>query len=667
MVSKFRVPVRAQVAIALLALGATVATLSAGGCNGAKGGPNAPAPTPPPPPPPWTVYAYLMGRNAQAFHANAVMTALTTGASSPPPVVVEAAFSTVNLANPPFTTTRRILSVNGIPSTLLDEGVVNMVDPNELAAFATAAHTAVPAAKYCLILEGPGSFPFDGIGADVAAVASTALDLAALDTGLASATTLSGIARFDVIILDAPMTATAEMIAVLSKYALFVVANEAAGTAVSNGFDYGALITTLSSGGNPSAQALAQKVATSLGTVNSNQLVDMSMNATFTPTVTAALDAFASALTADISTTSVAGVTNAVAAIGSCRATSIEIEVHSGRNIVDLAAFAQAIANVNTGVSTTTVTAANNVVGAVTTNVQTGTVKAAYTGAGGLGIYFPHSRKTFNTNYTTTAAALNAAAPHWANFLNQYYTALGTGAVLPLVSSLTAPATIAQGGSYTVTATITPSTFIHDVTLLVTQKQGGQNVVLLEVPLGPPDAKTGAVSFNGNMVFPAASQGTDGPYLFVTARDTLGSSPRLLAVDADMEYTTAASGSPSPTFVGYEKVNQPPTGNLSIGVWNPFDQNSVFGRNDVENTNSNPGVTLTLIPRQVVVDSFGNISALSQVGATNPPALRSTSGTLAMVQNQILAQTPPIPVTIWLVAESLNGDLGVGTVNVSLQ
>lgn len=665
----FHVPAGLTLVALLLTIGTTAALVTASGCNGAKGGPNAGPAQSPAPATGWGVYFWAPGRNTASPQIQTAITNLTkvpAGKTTTVPVVLETAYSTLNDGTAPFTTTKRILAQNGTLAQLQDLGSQSLVDPNELAAFIQTARTNIPnAATNVMIVMGPGGFPFLGVGADSS---GGNMDLAAFDAGLGAGIKNAGLNQIDILVLDMPEGSTAEMISVARKHASFVVALESG--ASTSGFDYLGLATLLANNANPSVASVVQTILNGLLSVaqqkNKDQvseLIDASVDLSKASAIMQAINNLGAALVADLNTTA-ATLPNVIAAIGSCRASAAEMDVHAQTSLVDLASFAASLATVNTSstnpvISGNLVTACQNMNKAVGSNVSTGTVGPVYAGAKGLAVYFPHSSKTNNTNYATSAAAFVNDAPQWLTFLTTYFAAVSNGAVTPTVSNLVVPTAVAQGSKYTVSATIFPNNTIHNVTLLVTQVQSGQNVVLSRLDLGAPDATTGNISASPFMVFCAASAGTtDGPFIFPLARNNNAAQGTYFAVDCDQIYTTAAGSTTLPGFMKTSDV----AGVGSAVAWTAYESNGALARNDFTLVSA-PGVTYTLFPRTVVVDSSGHISSVSQ----NANALRSSSGVIKVDPSQLLNQTLPVPVTVWIVAESFNGDVSAATASVTVQ
>src|SRR5581483_9560283 len=189
----------------LTAAGALAALVSSPGCNGGGGGSkggggNGPAT--------WGVMAYVLGRQENSQGALNALTQLQNS-NAKANIIIETAFSTIDVSAPPFTTTREITAAGGTGTTRSDRGAIPMTDSTECGRYLTDAFHYTNAQRHLLIVHGHHGGPAFGVGADTLATVSS-FDLAGLDAAITTARTASNNAKLDIIVLDMPESATFE-------------------------------------------------------------------------------------------------------------------------------------------------------------------------------------------------------------------------------------------------------------------------------------------------------------------------------------------------------------------------------------------------------------------------------------------------------------------------
>jgi hypothetical protein len=647
----------ASILAGLLALGTGVAITATPGCNGSsdpngRTGPVGTQTT-------WALLMYAMGRNESSNAADDA-TKQVGAASVAANVNFEAAFSPINLLTLQFQTTRRILVNQGKQTIIEDKGQTPMAEGGELASYLGTGARIAATQRTCLVVHGHHGGPVKLIGADTAGVAS--LDLAALDTALTNGRAAAGLTKIDVIVLDVPHSATIEAMSVLAKHASFMVAH--VGAAASTGFDYTGVLSTFGSNPSIDARALAIQIAQSISSkipAANRQAFEagaVAIDLSRTTAVQTELGKLGSALSADLA---VPPVTNAIAAIGSARHQAVESDIELRTQVVDLGDFAARVASGNfAGISTTTVAACNTLRTAVSNALATSSVSSTtglYSGGLRLGVYFPPNAGSLAANYSVVAASLALAAPTWSTFLTNYHTALA-GRPTPTVTINSSPANLTAGQSFTVTANVSPALEIKDVTLVLTIPVNGSNTALVRVPLGPP-LSSGAIAFTGS----ASSIGvvTSGGSLPAVLTRVANGRTVFAAFEADVRYTVSGVNVLVPGVVKVGAIAGTQTANTFVPLsWTPISpNNSAIARND---RLTQSGVTYTILPRVVTVSATGVVTATTSggTGVLVPGNIES----LLLDNAGGIASTPNQTGTLWVIAEHLNGSIGVSTANV---
>jgi hypothetical protein len=652
----------------LLGWGSLAALFSSPGCNGSAGGAaNGPAPITT-----WTIIGYFMGRNENSQAANSLASQIETTKMTSS-AEFEVAFSNIDFANAPFTTTRDIQVVNGTASNLADLGAASMINPNEMARYISAGITSARAQFHALVISGHNGGPGFALGADQVASVTT-LDLAAFDNALTQAQQQSGLAQFDIVVLEMPESATLEAMAVLAKHAHYMVAVESG--MPSSGVGYASISAALQANPAISATQLATTVAQSLQTacatnapLEQGELAVVCIDLTQSAGVLTALNSLGLALAADVAAAPTAANTGAIAAIGSARRDAIESEIAFNTRVVDAKSFAAqltaAAASIG-GISTSSTGAAGTLVAAISTATVFASVGSDVLGAGGLGVFFPSNANGMPANFAQTAEALNASAPAWISFLQSYQAKLATGSQQPVVTFNGLAPTIVGGTSFTVTGVVTPVNTIQDVTLYISQPVptaggGTANVVVFAAPLAPPDVN-GNVAYSGLAQFVSCDDAAAlVSAIFVPfARQVRTQSP-VYVFPADMQYTLNGTPSFAGGFVKVDAVAGITSGGLGAYAWTG--QNSGTNNQSINDQCTTGGVVYTVFPRIVTISATGQLTASSQSG------LGYGLGGAGIASLKINAATLPNPGqgTVWLVATGFDGEVGVVAQNVTLQ
>ncbi|MBI3722453.1 hypothetical protein HY251_00635 [bacterium] len=658
----------------LFTLGTAAAVAS--GCHGTDDPNTGNVITPPTIPPGWTVIVYGVGRNESG---NVVNTQLVGGVATSPLTVYEAAISGTNVVLPPFATTNRIhvfTPLGGSTAVVTDDvrGSQNMVDPAEFENFVEFAIRIAPAPHYALILLGHGGFPICGLGSENVAPIAT-LDLASIDAALGTARANTGLVKFDIIGTDMPDGINLESIAVFQKHGNFAAGFE--GCAPGSGFDYAGISAAIKGNYNilpaPLSATVANTilpkvVAGSFSALSSDTVVaPAGVDLTATPALLSAFDAFAASLLADLT-----ALPGTISMIGSARRTVADFDQHVGANIIDAGEFADTISKI---VSPTAVTAATKTAATAFVALCPPKVGALdYPNARGIGVYFPHAKKFQAPTYSTAAASLLTACPNWGALLASYYSKLSLGAVTPTVT-VAVPGVISVSAPFTVSGTVSPAALCHDVTVVLTTSVGGLDQVVGRISVGAPDPPlpnpVGTFTYTGQMSFtqmfdttglvlpiftPLARNQQQGLAVAPLASYTSGLT---YAINCDVQYSVAAAT--TTTVTGVYKVENvlvgavAPISTAQFTGWTPIGINGAFGHDDV--LSAGGGLNYKIFPHFVYVTATGNI-------------VHSSQGIFGYTRGagDALKTAAPIPgaYKIWVIAESLNGDIGFVSQAVTL-
>jgi len=626
----------------LAAAGVGAATASLGGGGGGHGGGGATTATTTP----WAVAAYVMARNDRDAAATPIVATLD---ASPVPVVYETAFSGFELPAPPFLTTNRYLVQGGKATLLVNRGNVALDDGNELLDFLTNAVSVAPASRYALIIHGHYGGPPHRLGDDTTPPGFQ-LSLSTLDETLALARGAIGQRKLDLVVLDIPEGATAEVAAVLAKHALFLVAFE--GPAPSTGFDLSSLLQTIaaspSSDGGAVATALVNGFPAFVAGASpgeADEAVAAAFDLSRMDQVLTSLDALSLSLSVALRST------GAPAPIGAARRDARAFDVALGTELVDVGALATNLTSATATIGTNVATAAAALQAAGASATLARSVGGAMTGATGLGIYFPRGAAHFDSTYLTESLALPGS---WPTFIQQYLSAVGS-LPPPTVTIQVSSPTLTGGQPATITGIVSSPGSIEDVTLYVTQPvptaSGTEDVAVFGLPLGPPDAG-GNVSWTGPFSFVSISDAanlTSAIYVPLR-RQTSGS--ELYAIDADVEY-------PNDLFASGDLTTRSVSSGLTVTAWTPTGTDSALAVSDLLTAS----VPTFVFPRILTIQTDGRVGSTSQVGL----GYRIAGGGVVSLALDTTTAPNPGSAKIWLVAEVFGGALGVATVTVTIQ
>jgi hypothetical protein len=656
---------------ALFVLGTIVACCVVNeGCNSSSSGSGSNNTGPPPPPAvTWGVLSYSIGRNESDDVALAAITQLDAANLPNVGINYEAAFSGINTSNAPFATTRENTVIKGVVNTFVDLGQQTMIDPTQLESYIVNGVRLSGASHYALFIQAHGGGPVQTLGADIAPNTSGAtIDLATLDTALAGARTTLGLAAFDIIALDVPESATVEAMAVLSKHASFMVAFE--GAVPTCGFGYSSIVAAINATPSITAASLANTIAASVAPIISakapaqgSDFVCSAIDLSQTANLTSAINTLATSLSADL-----AAATNGttVAAIGSARLGATEFEISLGTQVVDAWDFSAHLALAGVATAGALSNASLNAAASVA-NIASGAVKQITVGQNyvnppfapaGIGLYFPANSKVLAANYATAAPAFAGAGAAWPTFLANYQTKLAAGAVTPAVL-ITAPAIVTRGQLWTVTGSVSPLAATTEVTLYVTTTVGTAQEVVFSAPLGPPDVN-GNIAYTNTATFATLGDGSTQAPTFVPQGRTVRGNQPTFEVDADLQYTNGTASNFRGGILKAQAVAGVGSGGFAFVSFEPLSLTGNIGHND---TLDSTGITYKVFPRVIVLAANGTTTSNTQGTQGYAP---TSTGALSLLLDTTALPNPG-SLTVWLVAQSFNGDLGVASQVVTFQ
>jgi hypothetical protein len=299
----------------------------------------------------------------------------------------------------------------GHAEELADFGDVDMSDPATLAAFITDGITSFPAAHYALVISDHGA-SWPGVGSDESA-ADDMMDLAEIQSGIATGLADAGVERLDLLGFDACLMATYEVATAMAPFADRLVASSEIEPGL--GWDYHAL-QLLADDPDATADDLGTALLDTYVSEDVPGYTLALLDLTQMPALDEAMAAFTSALSA--------GAATVVPDVGR----TLESNPGYGRSpdpsrdffMTDLGALAATIGIEALDVSDQ----ADGVLRALNDVVVDKVSGPAAEDFTGLSIYFPPSRELANGEYQTIPDNPSG----WLDFLLEYFDA---GASIP--------------------------------------------------------------------------------------------------------------------------------------------------------------------------------------------------------------------------------------------
>ena len=353
----------------------------------------------------WTLLFYLPADTAYAPSPLALLNTLSNALPGGRVQILAQLDSHPTNTPDGFADARRYRLQPGQPELLASLGEINMVDGGQLADFLAWGLQTAPANHVALIVVGPGG-GWRGLGLDETAP-DDRLTVPELSTALEQARQTTSLDQFDLLLLDAPLSAQMDVLTAVQPHVGVMVAP----AGMSPQLDYPSLLPLLAQEPVPDAAALATSLISSISPGQSPGASWVAVNMAQVPPLTHAVEVLAQAFLSNPARYA------SIASSARRNATAytwLSPQVAEPIAALDAWHFASLVSQLSDDAGL--IAAATNLMGAVRQAVLAEQHGPAFLWSRGIALTFPRNATLLGADY-----ASQTAIPAWAEWLSTYY------------------------------------------------------------------------------------------------------------------------------------------------------------------------------------------------------------------------------------------------------